>query len=297
MIERALATADAAEIEAQRREAAVHEGAQPKKLSITDEGAVFKSPLDGNETFIGPRESIAIQEALGADIMFAFDECTPSNATREYIVQSLSRTHRWAKECLSAKKTEQALFGIVQGSHFQDLREESTRFIGALPFDGFGIGGDLGDIKDEKRTMFQILDWTIPSLPEEKPRHLLGVGKVEDIFEAIENGIDTFDCVIPTREARHGRLYTKTGHLDIRRGYFSKDKPGSRFFDSAFSDKAKPLKNSLPGKKIEPGCKCPTWSAGIPRWKIRELIKSKDRILNAQGQRWCLIHNMWFFHK
>ena len=114
----------------------------------------------------------------------------------------------------------------------------------------------------------------IPYLPEEKPRHLLGVGKVADIFEAVENGIDLFDCVIPTREARHGRLYTKTGHMDIRRGYYSKDK-----------------------KVIEKRCDCHSCKSKISRSKIRELIKSQDKKLNAAGQRWCLLHNMWFFNK
>ena len=125
-----------------------------------------------------------------------------------------------------------------------------------------------------------MLKWIIPYLPEEKPRHLLGVGKVEDIFEAIDNGIDTFDCVIPTREARHGRLYTKFGHMDIRKGKYSADN----------------LPAGEAGKIIEKGCGCLTCKSGVSRAKIRALIKSPDRDLNAQGQRWCLMHNMWFFN-
>jgi len=284
------------------------------KIRITEKGVYFK--YNSKWKFLGPELSMKLQRKIGADIIFAFDHITSPLDTYKYNQKALRLTEKWAKICLkehaknqksrlqsnrgssisqssSARgKSGQQLFGIVQGGLFKDLRIQSAKSIGSMPFDGFGIGGSY-----TKKQIAKVLKWVIPHLPEEKPRHLLGVGKVEDIFEAIENGIDTFDCVIPTREARHGRLYTKTGHLDIRRGYFSKDKPGSRFFDSAFSDKAKPLKNSLPGKKIEPGCKCPTCSAGIPRWKIRELIKSKDRILNAQGQRWCLIHNMWFFNK
>ena len=246
----------------------VREGAQPKKLSITDEGAVFKSSLDGNETFIGPRESIAIQEALGADIMFAFDECTPSNATREYIIQSLSRTHRWAKECLSAKKTEQALFGIVQGSHFQDLREESARFIGALPFDGFGIGGDLGDIKDEKRTMFQILDWTIPSLPEEKPRHLLGIGYLSDMTPVIEKGVDLFDCITPTHYARHGIAFTESGKLDLNKAAFLREHTA-----------------------LDASCACIA-CASYSRAYIAHLVRAKE----ITGMHLLTIHNLHFWN-
>ena len=161
------------------------------------------------------------------------------------------------------------LFGIVQGGTYPKLREKSAKFIGSLPFDGFGIGGSY-----TKKQISEILKWVIPYLPEEKPRHLLGVGKIADIFEAVENGIDTFDCVIPTREARHGRLYTRTGHMDIRKGKYSADE-----------------------KVIEKGCGCLTCASGISCAKIRALIKNEDRNLNAQGQRWCLMHNMWFFNK
>jgi len=160
------------------------------------------------------------------------------------------------------------LFGIVQGGLFKDLRTKSAKSIGAMPFDGFGIGGSY-----TKKQISKMLKWVVPYLPEEKPRHLLGVGKVADVFEAVQNGVDTFDCVIPTREARHGRLYTKTGHMDIRKGKYVKDK-----------------------KVIEKGCGCLTCSSKISRSKIRELIKSDDRNLNANGQRWCLMHNMWFFN-
>jgi len=198
----------------------IKRGRNPSSLKITDDGAEFRSPLDGRKLFIGPRESIAIQEAIGADMIFAFDECTPAHASRGYIEHSLARTHRWAKDCLAAKKSEQALFGIVQGSHFEDLRKESAGFIGALPFDGFGIGGDLGDIKESKREMFQILEWTVPLLPDEKPRHLLGIGYPEDMEPIITHGIDLFDCITPTHFARRGVAFTREGRLNLRQKRF-----------------------------------------------------------------------------
>lgn len=201
----------------------IKKGANPRSLKITDDGAYFRSPLNGDLLFIGPKESIAIQESLGADIIFAFDECTPAHASRAYIEKSLERTHQWAKMCLAAKKSEQALFGIVQGSHFEDLRAESTKFIGGLPFDGFGIGGDLGDMKGNKEEMHRILDWTIPFLPEEKPRHLLGIGYLEDMSPIIEKGVDLFDCITPTHFARHGIAFTSEGKLDLNKARFLKE--------------------------------------------------------------------------
>src|SRR3989344_2844385 len=225
----------------------------------------------GRENTISwPELSMKLQSKIGADIIFAFDQITSPLDDYEYNRKAVELTNAWALRCLKAHARQlrrldnesrvgapteasgvgkkQLLFGIVQGGLFKDLRIKSAKSIGAMPFDGFGIGGSY-----TKKQISKMLKWVVPYLPEEKPRHLLGVGKIEDIFEAIENGVDLFDCVIPTREARHGRLYTKTGHIDIRRGRYLIDKPGSRFFDSAFSDKAKPLKNSLPGKKIEPG--------------------------------------------
>ncbi len=201
----------------------IKKGANPRSLKITDDGAYFRSPLNGDLLFIGPKESIAIQEAIGADIIFAFDECTPAHASRAYIEKSLERTHEWAKVCLAAKKSNQALFGIVQGSHFEDLRAKSTRFIGGLPFDGFGIGGDLGDMKGDKEEMHRILDWTIPSLPEDKPRHLLGIGYPEDMEPVIEKGIDLFDCITPAHFARHGIAFTSDGKLDLNKARFLKE--------------------------------------------------------------------------
>src|SRR3989344_3535405 len=245
-----------------------------RNVRITKEGVHFK--YMGKNLFLGPKLSMQLQSKIGADIVFAFDHITGPLDNRAYNQRALQYTDKWAKECIAEhnklqKKriNKQILFGIVQGGIYKDLREKSAKSIGSMQFDGFGIGGSY-----TQKQISEILRWVIPYLPEEKPRHLLGVGKIADIFEAIENGMDTFDCVIPTREARHGRLYTKTGHLDIRKGKYLKDR-----------------------KIIEKGCRCPTCSSKISRLRIRELIKSQSRILNSAGQRWCLMHNMWFFNK
>jgi len=194
---------------------------QPKKIKITQEGVWFQSPIDGKKVFLGPKESIKIQEKLGADIIFAFDECTAPLVSFEYAKKALDRTHRWAKICLEKKKSKQAIFGIVQGSRFKNLRKESAKFISSLDFDGIGIGGDLGR---DKKTMEKILEWTIPLLDERKPRHLLGIGKLEDIERIIKRGIDLFDCTVPTHYARRGIAYTSSGALNLRRLKFLKDK-------------------------------------------------------------------------
>lgn len=195
----------------------VKENHQPKEIKITKDGVWFRSPLDGKKLFLGPKESMKIQEALGADIIFAFDECTPPLSSREYVAQSVERTHNWAEICLKTKKSKQALYGIVQGSRYKDLREKSSKFINSLSFDGFGIGGDLGHSKKE---MEKILSWIIPNLDEGKPRHLLGVGHLEDIEQNIKNGIDTFDCIVPTHYARHGTAFTSNGRLNLRQAKF-----------------------------------------------------------------------------
>lgn len=196
-------------------------GKNPKNVKITEDGVFFRSPVDGKKLFIGPRESIKIQEAIGADIIFAFDECTSPVADYFYTKKSLEKTHRWAEVCLDVKKTKQALFGIIQGGKFEDLRTESAKFIGSIPFDGFGIGGEFGD---EKHTMADMLGFTLPYLPENKPRHLLGIGHLEDIPEIIKAGVDTFDCIVPTHYARHGIAFTTKGRLDMRKTKFLTDK-------------------------------------------------------------------------
>lgn len=196
-------------------------GQQPKFLKITEEGVSFRSFLEGKKIFLGPKESIKIQEKLGADIIFAFDECTSPQADYNYTKNSLLRTHKWAKVCLVVKKSKQALFGIVQGGRYQDLRQESAKFIGSLPFEGFGIGGEFGD---NKKTMNQMLSWVIQELPEQKPRHLLGIGYLEDIPEIIKRGVDLFDCNVPTHYARRGIAFISASELGSARDFTSRDK-------------------------------------------------------------------------
>lgn len=186
-------------------------------VKITEEGAVFRSPLDGKRVVMTPESSIDAQEKLGADIIFAFDECTSPLASREYQEKSLQRTNRWAKRCLDSLSTEQALFGIVQGGRFEDLRKESARFMSSLEFPGFGIGGSFGEsFGDSKKNMHRMLEVINKELPEEKPRHLLGIGEVDDILESVERGVDLFDCVIPTRFARHATAITSQGRVNLR---------------------------------------------------------------------------------
>jgi queuine tRNA-ribosyltransferase len=180
---------------------------------IDEDGVTFASHLDGSIHKLTPEVSIDVQEKLGADIILAFDECTSPLSDYDYTREAMERTHRWARRSLDAKtRDDQALFGIVQGGEYRDLREQSTHFIANQPFDGFAIGGSLGKSKDD---MHAILDWTLPFLPAERPRHLLGIGDMEDIVAGTAAGIDTFDCVAPTRLARHGALYTRDGRINI----------------------------------------------------------------------------------
>lgn len=196
------------------------EDAAPQKLKITDDGVMFRSPRDGKELFLGPKESIAIQEKLGADIMYAFDECPSPLASQEYMLKSLEKTHRWARTCLDVKKTDQALYGIVQGGSSKELRQESARVIGGMPFDGFGIGGEFGYDKESLR---DIVGATNDALPESKPRHLLGVGHPEDFSYIAESGSDTFDCIAPTQYARRGVVFTSVGRLDLTKAMHKRE--------------------------------------------------------------------------
>lgn len=196
---------------------AVTISSKPKHMKITQDGVYFNSPIDGKQLFIGPRESIKIQEQLGADIIFTFDECTSPLADYAYTKKSLDKTHKWAQICLDVKKSKQALFGIVQGGKYEDLRKESAKIIGGMDFDGFGIGGEFGD---DKKMMPKMLKWVIDELPEKKPRHLLGIGHLEDIEKVIKAGVDTFDCTAPTHYARRGIAFTSEGRLDFRQKKF-----------------------------------------------------------------------------
>lgn len=245
---------------------------RPNLVRITDDGAWFKETPDGPEFFLDAKFSIAIQEKLGADIILAFDECTSPLHDKEYTRKALERTHRWAKICLDVKtRNDQIFYGIVQGGAFEDLRKESAKFIGALPFDGFGIGGAFGNsFGDSKEASFKELGWVIPYLPENKPRHFLGMGRVDDLFLGVEAGIDTFDCVIPTREARHGGIWTLDGRYDIKR--------------------AKWLGSNVP---LEEGCSCPACGT----WKVtRGGLCTQFKEKNPEAARVATMHNVFFFN-
>jgi queuine tRNA-ribosyltransferase/7-cyano-7-deazaguanine tRNA-ribosyltransferase len=192
-------------------------------VKIFEEGVEFVSPYDGKKLFLSPELSIKIQKILKADIIFAFDECTSPLSGYEYTKQAMKRTHRWALRCLEEFKgtKNQVIFGIVQGGEYEDLRKESAKFINSLPFFGFGIGGSLGK---SKKDIIKVLNWTVPLLDENKPKHLLGIGEVDDIFNSVEQGIDLFDCVIPTKWARHGTGFTFKGRINLRSSKYLNDK-------------------------------------------------------------------------
>ena len=200
--------------------AQVKKGHQPRLTKIGEDGVNFTSYIDGRRIFMGPRESMRIQAAIGADIAFAFDECTPPTADEEYTRLSMEKTHRWAKLCLRHRGKKQALYGVVQGGRFEHLRRDSARFMAAQPFDGFGIGGEFGD---DKRAMAKMIRWTVDELPESKPRHLLGIGRPDDFEPIIKEGVDTFDCTIPTHFARTGTAFTSEGRLNIENAGFKTD--------------------------------------------------------------------------
>ena len=174
-------------------------------LDISEEGVRFRSYIDGSEHFMGPETSMEVQAALGADIALAFDECTPFHAERDYTERSMRRTHRWLERCVGWQAEHappgQVLFGIVQGGVYRDLRAESAAAVAASGTPGIAIGGSLGA---EKEQMIEVVRWTLAGLPDERPRHLLGIGDVDDIVHAVGAGIDSFDCATPTRLARHG---------------------------------------------------------------------------------------------
>lgn len=188
---------------------------------IDADGVTFQSHIDGSYHRFTPEKSVAIQENLGADIIMAFDECPPPT-DYDYVRESLTRTHPWAERCLAAKtRPDQALFGIVQGGVFRDLREESAQFLMGLDFPGYAIGGLA--VGESKREMYDVLGWLHPVLPADKPRYLMGVGAPEDIIHAILRGVDIFDCVLPTRLARHGSAMVLGGRLNLRNARFADD--------------------------------------------------------------------------
>ncbi|MEK9181276.1 MAG: tRNA guanosine(34) transglycosylase Tgt [Patescibacteria group bacterium] len=244
----------------------IEKSVQPKTVKITDAGVFFRSPLDGSRLFLGPKESMKIQSQLGADVVFAFDECTSPLSSIAYVKESLSRTHAWAKVCLALKSSKQALFGIVQGSHYKELRKEGACFVGSLPFDGYGIGGDLGR---SKRDMINILNWTIPELVEEKPRHLLGIGYLSDIPLIVRQGIDLFDCTVPTHYARRGVAFTSKGRLDLN-------------FARNLSDK----------KPLDLKCACETCQ-NYTRMYLCHLLRAREMTAFSL----LTIHNLYFFNQ
>jgi queuine tRNA-ribosyltransferase len=250
----------------ERQSTSLGEEAKPKHIRITDAGVHFRSYVDGREIFLDPKTSIKIQQALGADIMFAFDECPPPLADAQYMAQSLVKTHRWAEESLRAKtKKKQSLYGIVQGGRYKNLRIASAQFIGALPFDGFGVGGEFGI---SKRAMASMLRTTFTELPEEKPRHLLGVGHPEDIIPIIRAGVDTFDCVVPTQYARRGIAFVSDGRLDLRKAIFLTDK-----------------------EPLDRTCNCMVCST-YTRAYIAHMIRAHE----ITPLRLITLHNLFFFH-
>ncbi|MCA9485529.1 MAG: tRNA guanosine(34) transglycosylase Tgt [Nanoarchaeota archaeon] len=211
-----------------------------KLAHVSDKGVKFYSHTNGEKKFINPEISMKIQSNLGSDIIMAFDECTSPLSDKKYTKKALERTHRWAIECIKHKDPRQALYGIIQGGEYKDLRDESTDFITALPFEGIAIGGSLGK---SKKDMHQILDWVIPNL-DSRPRHLLGIGGIDDIFECVARGIDTFDCVAPTRIARRGHLFISPESSGSQKNKFRINIRSSKF--------------SLDENPIDTNCTCST---------------------------------------
>ena len=234
---------------------------------IGDNGIVFKSYIDGSEHVFDPERVMEIQHVMGADIAMAFDECPPYPCTHEYAKEATQRTHDWAVRCKAAAAEEQALFGIVQGSVYRDLREWSAEFITSLDLAGNAIGGV--SVGEPKPAMREVVEWTVPLLPEEKPRYLMGVGTPVDIIDFVMQGIDMFDCVLPTRLGRNGSMYTTHGRINIKNARFAED----------FS----PLDHE---------CDCCT-CRNYTRAYIRHLYKS-DEILAA---RLATYHNLYFYQR
>ncbi|KAA0258681.1 tRNA guanosine(34) transglycosylase Tgt [Deferribacter autotrophicus] len=234
--------------------------------NITEEGVTFRSHLDGHKIFLTPEKSIEIQSKLGSDIMMVLDECVPYPCEKEYVKKSIKLTTRWAKRCKEAKKNQwQALFGIVQGGVYEDLRKQSAEEIVEIGFDGYAIGGL--SVGEENRLMYDITDFTTDYLPEDRPRYLMGVGTPEDILECVSRGVDMFDCVMPTRNARNGLLFTSYGKLHIKREQWK-----------------------LSDKPIDENCNCYTCK-NFSRGYLRHLFKAGEIL----ALRLNTIHNLHFY--
>jgi tRNA-guanine transglycosylase len=237
-------------------------------VRVDDDGATFTSHIDGSRHRLTPELSIEVQEALGADIILAFDEPTSPLHDPRYTERAMKRTHEWARRCIDARtRADQSLFGIVQGGAFEKLRRESAKTIGAMAFDGAAIGGSLGK---SKRDMYDVIDWSVPDLPQDWPRHLLGIGEPEDLLSCVEHGIDQFDCVTPTRLGRHGIVYTARGKRSLTT-------PDAR------EDPA----------PIEPDCGCYTCQTGFSRGYLRHLFNANELL----GYTLASLHNLYFIQR
>ncbi len=237
-----------------------------KLRDIHEEGVYFRHHKSGKQLFLSPEISMEIQNALGSDIMMSFDECPPYPCSYDYMKNSVDRTLRWARRCLDAhkRKDEQGLFGIVQGGEFSDLRKYCAEELVKLPFDGYSIGGT--SVGEPKEIQNQVLDWVVPILPENKPRYLMGVGSPGAILDAIERGVDMFDCVLPTRIARHGTAMTSRGRIIIK--------------NKAYEEDFTPL---------DPECDC-YCCKNYTKAYLRHLFKANEML----GHRLLSIHNIRF---
>jgi len=236
---------------------------------ITEEGVQFRSHLDGSKHFISPEKAMEIQNALGSDIMMAFDECAPYPADRDYVKNSLERTTRWLKRCKESHKNPetQGLFGIIQGGMYKDLREQSASEILDIDLPGYAVGGL--SVGEPKPLMYEVLEYTTPLMPKDKPRYLMGVGSPDDLIEGVLRGIDMFDCVLPTRIARNGTAMTSHGKVVVRNATYAED--------------------FLP---LDPECDCYTCK-NYSRAYIRHLVKANEIL----GSRLITYHNLYFLLK
>ncbi len=239
-----------------------------KFCKVTDEGVVFQSHIDGSSRFISPETSIEIQEALGADIIMAFDHVVALPSSVDQVRDAAKRTSLWARRCVEAKRrTDQSLFGIVQGGLDQGLRVKSARDLVSVGFDGYAVGGL--SVGEDKADMYAMLDVTVPELPFLKPRYLMGVGMPEDLVEGVARGIDMFDCVVPSRHGRTGWLFTSFGRVVIKQARYARDE-----------------------QPIDPACGCPVCTR-YTRAYLHHLFGVKEML----GARLNTIHNLWFFAK
>jgi queuine tRNA-ribosyltransferase len=243
-------------------------------LSIEEQGVAFRSYLDGSPKFMGPETSMEVQAALGSDIALVFDECTPFHATRDYTARSTERTHRWLDRCLAWHEQhgpeDQVVYGIVQGGVEEDLRRASAQEVAARPVGGIAIGGTLGEDKDQ---MFGVVEWTVQELSEERPRHLLGIGEVDDLVRGVELGMDTFDCAMPTRIGRHGMAVVPD--------------PDARWR----VDLAKSRWRTADEPVLD-GCPCPSCAHGYSRAYLHYLLKAREQT----AQRLLTIHNLAYLN-